>query len=95
MNIKPPRHRFGFSLDWGWQYTQLRMIDGLLGKSINHMGIKNFIKVVPNHMGFLSMYLRIPMLCVMKSHIQRTIFIRSNNDLIAVNICRFIITTFF
>ena len=22
MNIKPPRHRFGFSLAWGWQYTK-------------------------------------------------------------------------
>ena len=20
VNIKPPRHRFGFSLAWGWQY---------------------------------------------------------------------------
>ena len=21
VNIKPPRHRFGFSLAWGWQYN--------------------------------------------------------------------------
>ena len=21
VNIKPPRHRFGFSLAWGWQYS--------------------------------------------------------------------------
>jgi hypothetical protein len=25
-NIKPPRHRFGFSLAWGWQYTKFRML---------------------------------------------------------------------
>ena len=23
VNIKPPRHRFGFSLAWGWQYMSL------------------------------------------------------------------------
>jgi hypothetical protein len=23
VNIKPPRHRFGFSLAWGWQYASM------------------------------------------------------------------------
>ena len=26
VNIKPPRHRFGFSLAWGWQYAECRVL---------------------------------------------------------------------
>ena len=27
VNIKPPRHRFGFSLDWGWQKLSFKVIE--------------------------------------------------------------------
>jgi hypothetical protein len=30
VNIKPPRHRFGFSLSWGWQYIPKQAVSPIL-----------------------------------------------------------------
>ena len=43
VNLKPPRHRFGFSLAWGWQLNQ----PGILAFTVEALTLPTDISVFP------------------------------------------------